>query len=96
MTNHLARILDDALVIISAQASALQQIQALHQPIDHIYGKTSCKICGTDYPCKTMQIIAESMNNNEEPCKHENVDCGDKYDECRECGAKFRCPTWEL
>lgn len=28
-------------------------------------------------------------------CMHEYVDCAEKYDVCRECDAKWVCPSFE-
>lgn len=33
------------------------------------------------------------MKNNK--CTHENIDCGDKYDVCRWCGAKWYCNHYD-
>ena len=35
----------------------LKAIQELHNPIDHIYKKITCKECGQEYPCKTSNLL---------------------------------------
>jgi len=35
----------------------LKAIEELHNPIDHIYKKITCKECGQEYPCRTSNLL---------------------------------------